>query len=179
MPAALLSAAVCPEIRHAVRSGASAVEVLTKVNRHVCDGGFDCRFVTMILAELDPRNHRVTLAKAGHECPWIRRADGRVEQLELPGSGLPLGVLPTATYTPTSIDIRPGEVLVLQSDGLTDAQNPQMQRFGAERVERTLSKAKGGASVAGEALLEAVVHHAGRREPFDDLTIVCLSREEA
>ncbi len=96
MPAALLAAAVCPEVRHAVRAGASPAEVLTRVNRHVWQGGFDARFVTMILAELDPQRHRLTFASAGHEPPLIRREDGRVERLELPGSGFPLGVMPDA-----------------------------------------------------------------------------------
>ena len=67
-----------------------------RVNRQVYDGAFDNRFVTMILAELDPQTHRLTFANAGHERPLIRRADGTVERLELPGSGLPLGVLAEA-----------------------------------------------------------------------------------
>src|SRR5262249_400644 len=61
LPAALLSAAVCPEVRHAVQGAASPADVLTRVNRHVCNGEFDSRFVTMILAELDAQQHRVTL----------------------------------------------------------------------------------------------------------------------
>ena len=73
MPAALLSAAVCPEVRHAVRSGGSPAEVLTLVNRHVCDVRCDTRFVTMIVAQLDPQRDRITIANAGHERPLIRR----------------------------------------------------------------------------------------------------------
>jgi serine phosphatase RsbU (regulator of sigma subunit) len=177
MPAALLSAAVCPEIRHAVRSGASPAEVLTWVNRHVHDGGFDCRFVTMILAELDPRRHQLTLANAGHDRPLIRRTNGIVEPLELPGSGLPLGVVADEVYASMPLTLKPGELLVLHSDGLSDAGNPQQKRFGPERVAQTLSGAPANASLAGEALLEAVMRHAAGAAPFDDLTIVCLGRE--
>jgi sigma-B regulation protein RsbU (phosphoserine phosphatase) len=177
LPAALLSAAVNPEIRHAVRGGAPPAEVLTRVNRHVVDGGFDARFVTMILAELDPRRHQVTLCNAGHERPLIRRVDGGVEPLELPGSGPPLGVVADAVYAATSIDLEPGELLVLHSDGLVDAWDGHRRRFGADRVLRTLSVAPAGASQAGEALLDAVMKHTNGAAPFDDLTIICFGRE--
>jgi serine phosphatase RsbU (regulator of sigma subunit)/pSer/pThr/pTyr-binding forkhead associated (FHA) protein len=177
MPAALVAAAVCPEVRHAVRAGAGPAEVLSRVNRHVWDGGFDARFVTMILAELDPFRHRLTLASAGHEPPLIRREDGRVERLELPGSGFPLGVMPDAVYAPTTIALDPGELVVLHSDGLDDARDRQRLRFGPEGVVRTLSCAPAGASLAGEALLQAVMRHADGAAPFDDLTIVCFGRE--
>ena len=114
----------------------------------------------MILAELDPRTHRLTFANAGHERPLIRRADGTVERLELPGSGLPLGVLADAAYAPTTIELEPGEVVVLHSDGLSDALDQQRRRFGPERIVQTLSNAPAGVSLASEALLEAVMQHA-------------------
>jgi len=177
IPAALLSAAVCPEVRHAVRGGGSPAEVLTRVNRHVCNGGFNSRFVTMILAQLDPQRHRITLASAGHELPLIRRANGSVEQLELPGSGLPLGVVADQAYSPTSLELEPGDVLVLNSDGLKDAQDRNRRSFGAKRIVQTLSDAPAVASLAGEALLEAVTLYSEGSAPFDDLTIVCIGRD--
>jgi serine phosphatase RsbU (regulator of sigma subunit) len=177
MPAALLSAAVCPELRHAVRGGAAPAEVLSRVNRHVCEGGFDAHFVTMILAELDPQRHRITLANAGHEAPLIRHADGSIARVEIPGSGLPLGIAADTAYAPTSLNLEPGDVLVLHSDGLIDARDRHRCRFGAERVVQTLSRAPAVASLAGEALLEAVMLHSEGMAPFDDLTIVCIGRD--
>jgi serine phosphatase RsbU (regulator of sigma subunit) len=177
MPAALLSAAVCPEVRHAVGDGGSPADVLARVNRHVCRGGFDARFVTMILAELDPRRHRVTLANAGHEFPLLRRANGNIEHLDLPGFGLPLGVRADGAYCPTSLELGPGDVLVLHSDGLKDARDRQRKPFGAKRVVQTLSRAPAVASLAGEALLEGVARHSQGVAPFDDLTIVCIGRD--
>jgi sigma-B regulation protein RsbU (phosphoserine phosphatase) len=177
MPAALLSAAVSPEVRHAVRGGASAAEVLSQVNRHVCEGEFDGRFVTMLLAELDLGRHQFTLASAGHERPFIRRANGTVERPELPGSGLPLGVRADAEYYPMSLDLNPGDVLVLHSDGLIDALDRNGGRLGAEPVMQILSHAPAGASLVGEALLEAAIAHSAGAGPFDDLTIVCIGRD--
>jgi phosphoserine phosphatase RsbU/P len=177
MPAALLSAAVSPEIRHAVRTAASPAEVLTRLNRHVCRGGFDTRFVTMIMADLDPQRHRVTLANAGHEAPLIRRANGTAQRLEMPGSGLPLGVAADASYAPTPLELQPGDVLVLHTDGLSDAHDRHRRRFSAERVLQTLCRAPAVASLAGEALLEAIMHHSDGIAQFDDLTIVCIGRD--
>jgi serine phosphatase RsbU (regulator of sigma subunit)/pSer/pThr/pTyr-binding forkhead associated (FHA) protein len=177
MPAALLSAAVRPEIRNVVRGGDSPAKVLARVNRHVCEGGIDTRFVTMLVAELDPSRHELTLANAGHERPLIRRADGTVERIELPGTGLALGIRTDEAYSATSLRLELGEVLVLHSDGLFDAHDRQGSRFGAERAMQTLSRAPAAASLAGEALLEAVTLHSEGAAPFDDLTIVCIGRD--
>jgi serine phosphatase RsbU (regulator of sigma subunit) len=177
MPAALLAAAVCPEIRHAARGGAAPAEVLSRVNRHVCEGGFDSRFVTMILVELDPKQHRLTLANAAHERPLVRKANGTVERLELGGTGLALGILAHEAYKPATLQLDSGEVLVLHSDGLTDARDRQGNPFGLERVMQVLSHAPAVASLVGEALLEAVRLHSDGVAPFDDLTIVCVGRD--
>jgi sigma-B regulation protein RsbU (phosphoserine phosphatase) len=175
--AALMSSAISPEVRHSVWGGAPPADVLSRVNRSICEGEFDGRLVTMILVELDPRTHTLTIANAGHERPLLRRADGTVQRLELPDSGVPLGVDPGAVYTPIEVPIRAGEVLVLHSDGLGDAEDVNGHRFGLDAVARTLSRAPFGVLPAGDALLEAVTEHAKGRVPFDDLTIVCLGRE--
>jgi sigma-B regulation protein RsbU (phosphoserine phosphatase) len=177
MPAALLAAAVCPEVRHAVQAAASPAEVLTRVNRHVCNSGFDARFVTMILAELDTQQHRITIANAGHELPLIRHANGSVEQLDIPGSGMPLGIAADTVYESTLLELKPGEVVIFNTDGLIDARDRKGSRFGIERVLKILSSAPGNASLAGEALLEAVMVHSEGVAPFDDLTLVCIGRE--
>lgn len=177
MPAALLSVAVNPEVRQAVASGAPPAEVLRGVNRQICGIGLETRFVTLILAELDPVSHRIKIASAGHEPPILRRADGSAERLTLNGSGMPLGVELSADYQETALTLEPGEVLVLYTDGLPDSSNRDGDRLTIERVLRVLAGAPRGVSASGEALVEAVEAHAQGRSHFDDLTIVCLGRE--
>ena len=87
-----MMAGICPEVRHLVREGVAPHEVLTRVNRSVCDHGIECRFVTLVLAEIDPRSHRLTISNAGHPLPLIRRADGTIEEVGEEASGVPLGV---------------------------------------------------------------------------------------
>ena len=97
--------------------------------------------------------------------------------MALPGTGLPLGVAADTAYEPTSLELEPGDVLVLHSDGLIDVRDRQHCRFGAERVVQTLSGAASIASLAGETLLDAVMTHSEGVALFDDLTIVCIGRE--
>ena len=138
MPAALLLAAVRPEVRHAVRGGGSPEEVLTDVNRHLCNGGFDARFVTMILAEWSRHDIGSVWRAPGTGAPLLRRANGTVVQVELPGRGLPLGISANEAYAPTSLELEPGDVLVLYSDGLKDALDRHRSPFGMARVLQTL-----------------------------------------
>ncbi len=73
MPAALVVAGICPEVRHLVRSGVGLGDVLARVNRHLCDRGVGGRFVTMAMTEIDPRSHQMIVGNAGHMDPLVRR----------------------------------------------------------------------------------------------------------
>ncbi len=74
MPAALLVAGICPEVRHLTRRGVGAGEVMAQVNRNLCDRGVGGRFVTMVMAEIDPKTHLMSVVNAGHMDPLVRRA---------------------------------------------------------------------------------------------------------
>ncbi|WP_337175980.1 SpoIIE family protein phosphatase [Paludisphaera sp.] len=176
MPAAIIMAGVCPEVRLLARAGFSPEEILAHVNQSCRESGVPNRFVTMLLAELDPDAHRVTLASAGHPGPLIRRADGRVEVMECPGAGPPLGVEPHTAYPPSRFDLAPGDVVVFYSDGLVDAVDATGGALGRDRLARAVGQAGGGPDQVGEAILAALGRHARDRSPLDDLTIVCLGR---
>ncbi|WP_165066329.1 SpoIIE family protein phosphatase [Paludisphaera rhizosphaerae] len=176
MPAAILMAGACPEVRLLARAGFPPDEVLPYVNKSCCDSGVANRFITMLMAEVDPATHRLTLASAGHPAPLVRRADGRIEALECPGSGPPLGVDRNASYSPSLYDLAPGEVVVLYSDGLVDAVDESGGALGAERLRNTLARTTGGAEEVGEAILRTLGRHLKDRPPLDDVTIVCFGR---
>ncbi len=177
MPAALMMAGICPEVRHLVREGVAPHEVLTRVNRSVYDSGIECRFVTLVIAELDPRSHRLTISNAGHLLPLIRRADGTIEEVGDEASRMPLGARAEETYSSMNVALGPGDVVVLYSDGLTDAMDQKGERFGDDRFDRALAEAPRGADAVGEALLAAVRDYASGRSQFDDITLVCFGRD--
>lgn len=176
IPAALMMAGICPEVRRLVREGVAPHEVLNRVNRHVYDSGVDGRFVTVALTELDPRSHRLTVANAGHLAPLIRRSGGAIERVGEEESGTPLGVTLDTIYQSITVALEPGDVVVLYTDGGTDARDWHGQWFGDERFHRTLAEAPPGAAAAGEAILAAVREHASGRSQFDDITLVCFGR---
>jgi serine phosphatase RsbU (regulator of sigma subunit) len=176
MPAALLAASVCPEVRYLVRGGVDLAEVLARVNRRVIEGGFDAIFVTMLLIEVDAASHRVTVANAGHAAPLLRRATGEVESIAEQGKRMPLGVEPHTVYEPMTVSLGPGDLVVLYTDGVTDAQDRNRRPLGADRLQQTLAAAQPDAARAGEAILGALLDHSSGRAQCDDVTIVCFGQ---
>jgi len=177
MPAALVMAGICPEVRHLVRAGIPPVDVLSQVNRHVYDTGVAGRFVTLVITMIDSRTQELTVATAGHPHMLIRRAGGLVEELGCDGTGLPLGVSRDATYRASQVPLQPGDVAVLFSDGVTDAMDHKSQSFGLKRLRMILAETPTGVAGVGESILATVRDHFAGRSQFDDITIVCFGRD--
>jgi phosphoserine phosphatase RsbU/P len=175
MPAALMMAGICPEVRHLIRAGAAPADVLKVVNRVVFDADFDCRFVTLTIAELDSGSHRLSIANAGHPRPLIRRCDGKIEAAG-PETSTPLGINADEGYESVAVSLEPGDVVILYSDGVSDAHDRRGKRFGDQRLREELAQAPQGVAAVGEAILAAVRDHASGRPQFDDITIVCFGR---
>ncbi len=176
MPAALVVAGICPEVRHLVRSGVGPGEVLAQVNRHLCDRGVGGRFVTLAMTVIDPQSHQMTVVNAGHMDPLVRRASGTIEAVGRAGAGTPLGVIGTAVYRPVAVALEPGDLVVLYTDGVTESMDRDRHPFGVERLTEVLAAAPQGVAAAGEAVLAAVREHAVGRSQSDDITIVCFER---
>lgn len=176
MPAALLAASVCPEVRYLAGSGIRPEEVLARVNRRVFDAGVEAIFVTMILVEVDAESHTMTVVNAGHAAPLLRRATGEVVPIAEQGARLPLGVDAQTVYQPVTIPLAPGDLVVLYTDGVTEGLDPSRRPFGEKRLQQTLAASGPQVVSAGEGLLASIVEHASGRSPFDDVTIVCFGR---
>jgi serine phosphatase RsbU (regulator of sigma subunit) len=176
MPAALLVASICPEVRHLVRAGVGPAEVLAQVNRHLCDTGVGGRFVTMAIVEIDPTSHQITVGNAGHMDPLVRRASGTIEGVGRSGAGTPLGVTPRAGYRSVAVPLNPGDLVVLYTDGVNESLDRERQPFGVERLREVVAAAPQGVAAVGEAIVAAVHDHAAGRSQYDDITIVCFER---
>jgi serine phosphatase RsbU (regulator of sigma subunit) len=176
MPAALLAASVCPEVRYLAGNGMRPEEVLGRVNRRVYSAGVEAIFVTMILAEIDADSHTMTLANAGHSAPLLRRATGEVVPIAEHGARLPLGVDPHTVYQSVTIPLKPGDLVVLYTDGVTEGLDRSRRPFGEKRLQQTLAASLPQVIAAGESLLASIVEHASGRPQYDDITIVCFGR---
>jgi phosphoserine phosphatase RsbU/P len=171
MPAALMMATVRAAMRSVVRHSAPASAIQDVAAALLQDLERAEGFVTLFLGRLDLASGQLAYVDAGHGLTLLLRADGRFETLE--SRGMPLGVLPDERYQEGTAQLAPGDMLVLYSDGLTDAWPASTDRPGliAGRLAGVPS-----ASAALETLLAACA--SGTPLP-DDLTVVVLRRQEA
>jgi sigma-B regulation protein RsbU (phosphoserine phosphatase) len=127
----------------------------------------------MLLADADLATGRVTMAQAGHPCPAIQRADGRVE-IEGPG-GLPVGLIDGATYERFDVQLYPGDRLLLHSDGVDECADGTGKLLGEDGVRRILQELR---QTEGMAFLESVIwklaEYAGRDDFDDDVSAALL-----
>jgi sigma-B regulation protein RsbU (phosphoserine phosphatase) len=134
------------------------------------------RFATMILAVLEPTTGLVRYCNAGHLPACLIRAAGEVEWLE--PTGLPLGLFPDAEYVTDETFLKPGDTLVLYSDGYTEAENPAEEQFGESRLGEVCAANSGIESEnLARAIDAAVERFANGQAAVDDRTIVIVRRE--
>lgn len=131
--------------------------------------------VTMLCGAIDLSTGAVELVNAGHENPWVIRADGRVEQLAMEG-GLPLCTMPGQTYPLERARLAPGDGLVVITDGVREAQDAAGNFFGDARTQETLARWQLGetAREATARLVAAVRSFEGGTPASDDLTVLTL-----
>lgn len=184
IPASLLMAIVRTLLRQLAPSGDSPAAVLTAVNRALADSLRGGMYVTIVYAVVDVARGQVTLARAGHERPVLARppATGREFQCAfVGGEGLPLGLVPTEEFAAVIEDcvvpLLPGDVLVLYTDGLTEAPNPDEKEFGGARLTDTLrGVVTAPAAAVNDALLAAVARFGAGTRLRDDYTLVTVRR---
>ena len=179
VPAALIMAKFSGETRLALRSAGEPAAAAEALNRELCAVGIDERYITLSLAALDPSAGRLHVCSAGHPPMLLRRAGGGVEAPGRDGGCLPLGILPDAEYRQFEVDIHPGDVAVVYSDGVTDARDSRGDLFDScehPRLRRILERTTGGPEAVGETILDALQAFSRGQPQADDLTLVCLGR---
>lgn len=173
--AALYMARLTRDLRYFALAEADPARVLEWMNRAVAESGHDDIFVTLIYAVLDAGARRLTIANAGHMPLVVRRpAPGEVRALD-DSSGLPLGVLPDTTYESELFELQLGDAVLLFTDGLVEAMNPQREMFGMKRLLEVVGAGSSTADELLERTLQACQRHVGDAPQFDDTTVVALS----
>ncbi len=170
LDAALLMATVRAVMRAVVRHRPPA-EAMHYVTRALLDDLVQSgRFVTLFLAQLDTSSGHLASIDAGHGLAFVRRADGTVETLD-DQRGLPLGVLPDQQYAQRETVLRPGDALIVYSDGLVDA------RVDLDLTPHVLASQLHGATSALAMLDRLVTLLAPVQIPPDDMTLLVLYRK--
>jgi sigma-B regulation protein RsbU (phosphoserine phosphatase) len=176
-PAAIFMAVARSLIRGNAVGSATPLEAMERANRLVFADSRAGMFVTAFYAVLSPGSGRIQYVNAGHNPPLLRRAAGDVEALSR--GGMALGLHPDNRLTLGELELRVGDVLVLYTDGVTEAPNRQMEEFGLRRLMELLARC-GGLDAAGwlQRILEAVRAFTGEAAAFDDITLVVIRRTE-
>lgn len=174
LAAALKIVDFASEFRHCLETIASLKLAMWRLNQFVCE--LDEGFITFCIAVLDPREHRLSIANAGHPAPLRRRIDGGIEALGAERSGMPLGLDPHEQYHPFSIEIIPGDEIVLYTDGVNEALNRKNELFGTARLREVLAAPVPDIDGRVQAIVDRVEQFRNGRSPSDDTCIVALSR---
>ena len=176
VPAALFMAMSRTILRSTAYSRRGPAGVLSRVNDLICQDNSSDLFVTLFYAIWDPAKATLTYANGGHNPPILIRTDG--SQLKLSAPGIALGVLPDMHFEERKLTFNSGDLLVMYTDGVTEAMNLVNDEFGLERLLQTI-RADHDQDARGivRGIATAVTEFAGQAGQFDDITLVVLKRD--
>ena len=174
VPAALLMATFQASLRTLAATPISLDKLAEGMNRYACAHSLNGRrFTTAFFAEFDPATRALAYIRAGHNCPFLRRASGELERLEI--GDLPLGIDPRTQFHSGTIGLAPGDLLLIFTDGLVEAVNARDEEYGEVRVLDVLKNTGGMAAQAAlQEIMAALENFVGQARQHDDVTCLLL-----
>jgi phosphoserine phosphatase RsbU/P len=171
IPASLIMSSLHARVHVLFEDGDDVAGKLTRLNKHTCGNCPDNRFITFFTAVVEAGTGQVVYANAGHNPALIVRTTGGYDTLA--EGGLILGIMPAFVYKSAPAQLNRGDVLVLYSDGVTEAVDPKDQDFGEDRLAALVWSLRDlPASQIVEAVHKAVFDFAAGAPQFDDITVV-------
>jgi sigma-B regulation protein RsbU (phosphoserine phosphatase) len=172
-PAALLMANLQASLRALAVAHGNVSEMVARINNLIHASTDLSKFITFFYAELDLEEKRLTYCNAGHNPPLLLRVDDTVETLET--GGLILGMMRDVPYEVASVTLRPGDVLLMYTDGVSEALNGAEEELGEERLVAALREFRSlPAAEMVNRIYESVRAFSGDMPQSDDLTMVAL-----
>ncbi len=176
--AALLMSSLHAAVHAQAASHNSLAETISAVNNYLADNTPTNRFVTLFYAELDPQTGGLSFINAGHNPPLIVHHAGTVENLA--AGGLPLGIRQDAEYREGRTQLQPSDVLVIYSDGVSEATSPQGEEFGTDRLYDVVARNLDASAAGIRDRIEAALTKWAQGTPAgDDITLVIVKRQPA
>ena len=169
VPASLIMASVRASLRAQVDNHYYLYEVIRRVNVMMCHDTEPSEFITLFYGVIDTRNHRFTYCNAGHPPAMLLR-DGVVS--EVPGGNMVLGVDPDEPFSQSLVELKSGDVLLLYTDGLTEAMTFDNSMFGKQRIIDALARGGGSAREIAENVRWDMQRFVGLRRQADDISMI-------
>ncbi len=173
--AALLMARLTGALRRAAALTSDPAAVLEALNDEISAEADQGMFATLLFGVLTPDDGRIVLVNAGHPPPLLRRTDGGCHEIEL-AAGAPLGMRHPLAARPHTLTLSRNELLVMYTDGLSEAANPAGERFEVERIRELVGAGDGDPERTLDCLLKTARSFVSTRGFDDDLTVLCLGR---
>ena len=176
LPAALLVSNLQAIVRGQALAGPTPKDCVERSNTLLFHSTSPEKFATFFYGLLDTSNHRLSYCNAGHERPLLLRRDEPPSRLE--AAGLVLSFVEEAEYQEDAVEMRPGDTVLIYSDGVTEAFDEDDVEFGEERLlDLVGSHPPSSAQTLLDDVVRGVRAHAGTRPQTDDLTVVTIMRE--
>lgn len=175
MPAAMFMSAVVVLLRSAAIQLRDPPAILKRVNEDLAIRNESCTFVTLFIGVLDVATGEVVMANGGHNPPRRLGTDGAVTALPVQ-TNIVVGALGGRTFARETLTLKPGEALVLFTDGVTEAMDTADELYGEDRLDRLLASLPAGESPVAviQAVVNDVIAFSGEKEQSDDITMLVL-----
>lgn len=175
MPAALLMANLQASLRSQALINLEAKVCLENINKLLYRNTEASKFATLFYGVLDPVNHEIQYCNAGHDQPLLIREQKL--HLKLEATGMLLGVVDDAAYISEKISLLPDDILVIYTDGITEAMNREFEEFGLDRTIEVIEKSsEKSASLILKGIYDQVKLHSNGFQQSDDITIMVIKR---
>ena len=175
VPASLFMAVGKTLLKSTIQTLRDPAQALAHVNNELADGNDTCMFITLFCGILNLKTNELIYANAGHNPPVSMKTNGFPTFLP-PSQSPPLGALEDMIYSNETLQLDEAEQLLLYTDGVTEAMNPQQELFGEERLIQLLTETRSRTAEKCISLIqEALRKHADGAEQSDDITMLTLS----
>ncbi len=173
--ASLLTASLEALTAGPIEAGLGPAEVLDGTSRLLYERTPPEKYATAFLAVLEPASGTLSWTNAGHNPAFIIHAEGSVDSLD--ATGMPIGLIPGGTYTAGHTRLTPGDWLVVYTDGITEAENPDQEEYGGERLKAVCRAHRDDNAAGLGAAIDSALMAFTQGVPFaDDRTLVVIKR---
>lgn len=178
IPAALLMANLQATLRGQTLMSKSCKDCISFANDLLFHNSAPNKFATVFYGIIDTAQNKINYCNAGHNNPLLFSADGNIKELDT--GGIVVGIMPSAPFDEGSVSLKPGDTLLIFSDGITEAMNSNEDEFGDEKLIRLIKEnLNEPAERIIEIVFQEVKNFTGNIPQSDDMTLVILKRENS